>query len=85
VLYYWFKLSFALRWLSLWLTSKRQSNPTEKYYNETRTDLSLDKDAPILRVVHTAGPTMAMPALGGLPINISKCEFPTGTAVPATR
>jgi hypothetical protein len=31
------------------------SKPTEKYYKEARTHLSLHKDAPILRAVHTAG------------------------------
>jgi hypothetical protein len=38
----------------------------EKYYNEARTHLSLEKDAPIPRAVHAIGQTLAVPALGGL-------------------
>ena len=36
------------------------------YYNETRTHLSLDKDAPVTRAVAKAGRTIARPILGGL-------------------
>ena len=38
----------------------------QKYYNEARTHLSLDKDAPIPRTVQTVGQTLAVPILGGL-------------------
>jgi transposase InsO family protein len=38
----------------------------QKYYNEARTHLSLQKDAPILRAVQTVGRTLAVPILGGL-------------------
>jgi transposase InsO family protein len=38
----------------------------KKYYNEARTHLSLEKDAPIPRAVQTAGQTLAVPILGGL-------------------
>jgi hypothetical protein len=38
----------------------------QKYYNEARTDLSLEKDAPIPRAVQTVGQTLAVPVLGGL-------------------
>jgi transposase InsO family protein len=38
----------------------------QKYYNEARTHLSLQKDAPIPRVVQTVGQTLAVPILGGL-------------------
>jgi hypothetical protein len=41
-------------------------NSYQKYYNEARTHLSLQKDAPIPRAVQTAGRTLAMPVLGGL-------------------
>jgi transposase InsO family protein len=36
------------------------------YYNETRTHLSLDKDAPVSRAIQTAGRIFALPVLGGL-------------------
>jgi hypothetical protein len=36
------------------------------YYNGTRTHLSLNKDAPKLRVVETAGRILCRPILGGL-------------------
>ena len=36
------------------------------YYNETRTHLSLDKDAPLSRPVKRAGPILCCPVLGGL-------------------
>jgi transposase InsO family protein len=36
------------------------------YYNETRTHLSLDKDAPVSRAIQTVGHIFAHPVLGGL-------------------
>ena len=36
------------------------------YYNETRTHLSLDKDAPLSRTVPRAGRILRLPILGGL-------------------
>jgi transposase InsO family protein len=41
-------------------------NSYQKCYNEARTHLSLHKDAPIPRAVHTVGRTLAVPVLGGL-------------------
>jgi transposase InsO family protein len=38
----------------------------QKYYNEARTHLSLQKDAPIPRAVQAVGQTLAVPILGGL-------------------
>jgi transposase InsO family protein len=38
----------------------------QQYYNETRTHLSLDKDAPIPRAVETIGRILSRPVLGGL-------------------
>jgi transposase InsO family protein len=38
----------------------------QKYYNEARTHLSLEKDAPIARAVQSVGDTLAVPVLGGL-------------------
>ena len=38
----------------------------QKYYNEARTHLSLQKDTPIHRAVQTVGHTLAVPVLGGL-------------------
>jgi transposase InsO family protein len=37
-----------------------------QYYNETRTHLSLDKDAPIPRAVEAVGRILSRPVLGGL-------------------
>jgi transposase InsO family protein len=37
-----------------------------KYYNETRTHLSLHKDAPIPRAIQAAGRILCLPILGGL-------------------
>jgi len=37
-----------------------------KYYNETRTHLSLKKDAPIPRAIQAAGRILCLPILGGL-------------------
>ena len=36
------------------------------YYNQVRTHLSLDKDAPNFRISHSIGSIVAMPMLGGL-------------------
>jgi transposase InsO family protein len=38
----------------------------QKYYKEARTHLSLQKDAPIPRIVQNVGQTLAVPILGGL-------------------
>jgi hypothetical protein len=37
-----------------------------KYYNATRTHLSLEKDAPVSRAVDRAGHILCRPILGGL-------------------
>ena len=37
-----------------------------EYYNTARTHLSLDKDAPVQRLVQTVGRIQARPVLGGL-------------------
>ena len=37
-----------------------------RYYNETRTHFSLDKDAPLSRTVKRAGRILCRPVLGGL-------------------
>jgi len=41
-------------------------NSYQRYYNEVRTHLSLQKDAPISRVVQSAGRVIPVPLLGGL-------------------
>jgi transposase InsO family protein len=38
----------------------------QRYYNEMRTHLSLQKDAPVPRAVQAVGQTLAVPVLGGL-------------------
>src|SRR5271154_4095176 len=38
----------------------------QQYYNEARTHLSLDKDAPVSRSVQAVGRIVAKPLLGGL-------------------
>ena len=37
-----------------------------RYYNETRTHLALEKDAPLSRTVKRAGRILCRPVLGGL-------------------
>jgi hypothetical protein len=37
-----------------------------KYYNEMRTHLSIEKDAPVARAVERAGHINCRPVLGGL-------------------
>ncbi len=41
------------------------SPPYLAYYNETRTHLSLDKDAPIWRAIEAVGRIIGRPILGG--------------------
>ena len=41
-------------------------NSYQEYYNESRTHLSLKKDAPIPRDAQRVGPVLALPILGGL-------------------
>jgi transposase InsO family protein len=38
----------------------------QKYYNEARTHLSLNKDAPVSRAVQAVGRILCLPILGGL-------------------
>ena len=38
----------------------------QRYYNESRTHLSLDKDAPISRAIQAVGRVVSVPILGGL-------------------
>ena len=38
----------------------------QRYYNEGRTHLSLNKDAPVPRAVQAVGSIIAKPLLGGL-------------------
>jgi transposase InsO family protein len=54
-------------------------NSYEKYYNETRTHLSLQKDAPVPRAVQTVARTLAVPVLGGLHHQCLERKLPTGT------
>src|ERR1700686_899354 len=49
-------------------------------YNETRTHLSLEKDAPISRAVDRAGHILCRPILGGLHHQYARISFTTGTA-----
>jgi hypothetical protein len=37
-----------------------------KYYNEVRTHLSLNKDAPVPRAIEAVGDILCLPVLGGL-------------------
>jgi hypothetical protein len=58
----------------------------QKYYNEVRTHLSLQKDAPVRRDVCRTGRVRSSPILGaGYTINMFEFEFPTGTAARATK
>ena len=42
------------------------ANSYQQYYNEVRTHLSLQKDAPISPTVRTVGRVLPLPMLGGL-------------------
>jgi Integrase core domain len=50
-----------------------------RYYNETRTHLALDKDAPLSRTVTRAGRILCRPVLGGLHHEYVRNLFPIGT------
>jgi UDP-glucuronate decarboxylase len=50
-----------------------------RYYNETRTHLALEKDAPLSRTVKRAGRILCRPVLGGLHHQYVRGWFPTGT------
>jgi hypothetical protein len=45
---------------------RRIQNSYARYYNETRTHLALEKDAPLWRTVKRAGHVLCRPVLGGL-------------------
>jgi hypothetical protein len=49
-----------------YLVHDRDRSYGEQYYNETRTHLSLDRDAPVPRAVETIGRILSRPVLGGL-------------------
>ena len=51
-----------------------------QYYNEARTHLSLNKDAPAPRPVQRAGHILCRPILGGLHHQYVRISFTTGTA-----
>jgi Integrase core domain len=51
----------------------------QKYYNEVRTHVSLQKDAPVRRDVCRTGRVRSSPILGGLHHQYVRVEFPTGT------
>jgi hypothetical protein len=53
----------------------------QEFYNEARTHLSLERDAPIPHAVHAIGQTMTVPILGGSTTNMFERRFPTGTGV----
>jgi hypothetical protein len=62
----------------------RRCRIVPKYYNEVRTHLSLQKDAPVRRDVCRTGRVRSSPTWAGHTINMFEFEFPTGTGVPAT-
>jgi hypothetical protein len=51
------------------------------YYNQTRTQLSLNKDAPLSRDIQTVGRILPMPILGGFTTNMSGLSFRQGQPV----
>src|SRR5271169_2044929 len=51
-----------------------------KYYNEIRTHLSLDKDAPASRAIERTGYILCRPILGGLHHQYSRILFTIGTS-----
>src|SRR5260370_32130191 len=56
-----------------------------QYYNEVRTHLSLNKDAPVSRAVDRAGHILCRPILGGLHHQYVRIYFTTGTGATARR
>ena len=46
-----------------------------RYYNEMRTHLALDKDAPLSRTVMRAGRILCRPVLGGCITNMFGLDF----------
>ena len=54
-------------------------NSYQKYYNEARTHLSLQKDAPIPAPSRPSVTRWPCPFWAGCTTNIYRCEFPTGT------
>ena len=48
------------------------------YYNQTRTDLALQKDAPLRRAVQRYGQIVTIPILSGPIINMCGCDFRKG-------
>src|SRR5262245_33986471 len=49
-----------------------------RYYNETRTHLSLDKDAPLVRAVQRHGTIVAVPILSGAASLLRGYDFREG-------
>ena len=52
----------------------------QRYYNDARTHLSLNKDTPASRAVQTVGRIVPNPHLGGLHHQYVRISFPVGTA-----
>ena len=48
------------------------------YYNQARTHLSLNKDAPVSRAIQTVGRILPLPVLGGLHHQFCGCSFRQG-------
>jgi hypothetical protein len=73
----------SAEWIARQLTAAYGWQQTyQKYCNEARTHLSLQKDAPIPRAVQTVGQTLAVPILGGLhPPIYPSVSFRQGQAV----
>jgi hypothetical protein len=51
-----------------------------RYYNETRTHLALDKDAPVLRPVQRTGVVRSLAILGGLHHSTPERKFSAHTS-----
>jgi hypothetical protein len=49
-----------------WAARESCRSSARHYYNETRTHLSLDKDAPVARAIQTIGRIFDRPVLEGL-------------------
>ena len=71
--------------MTAWITSYLRRTPFASdsdsyysYYNETRTHLSLDKDAPLRRAVQRCGTIVATPILSGLHHHTRGYDFREG-------
>src|SRR6266404_3340023 len=76
----WHRAGFRSYWR--WKSRRRGGRPIVPVgYNKARTHLSVNKDAPSPRTVHSVGRILPTPFLGGLHHLYVRIRFPTGARV----